>query len=267
MTYQEDKQVRMRRQNSKQAISLAMQGLWKEAVAVNAGLIENFPHDVEAYNRLGKAYSELGEYTEAKEAYAKAVEMDPYNVIAKRNLQRLSHFAGDAVDSQTLVEKIEPQHFIEEIGKARVVEVYELASPEIVAKVVAGDKVNLKIDRNKLVIETVYGQHLGQVNPLDGQRLVKLIEGGNTYIAAVVSSTANSISIIIREEYQHPSQAGHLSFPPRRIEEVQYYTGEKARRLDKEHDEELSEVHNHGESDLLADDLYEIEEDKLDSNA
>jgi len=54
MTYQEDKQVRMRRQNSKQAISLAMQGLWKEAVAVNAGLIENFPHDVEAYNRLGK---------------------------------------------------------------------------------------------------------------------------------------------------------------------------------------------------------------------
>ena len=266
MSNQEDKQVRIKQKSNKQAITLAMQGMWREAVTVNIGLIESFPHDNEAYNRLGKAYSELGEYTEAKEAYTKAIEMDPYNVIAKRNLQRLSYLAENTADPQTLVEKIEPQYFIEEIGKARVVDIYELPSPEIVAKIVAGDKVNLKIDGNKLVIETVYGKYLVQVNPQDGQHLVKLIEGGNTYIAAVVSSSAKSISIIIREEYQHPSQSDSLSFPPKRIEEDQYYTGEKTYRLDKEHEEELSSARNHEESDLIAD-SYEIEDDKLDSNA
>ena len=91
MTYQEEEQVRLRRQGSKQAIALAMQGRWREAVAVNKSLIENFPTDVDAYNRLGRAYMELGEYSQAREAYQRAVEIAPYNTIAKKNLHRLAH--------------------------------------------------------------------------------------------------------------------------------------------------------------------------------
>ena len=73
MTYQEEKQVRLRRQGSKQAIALAMQGRWREAVAVNQSVIKNFSNDVEAYNRLGKAHMELGEYSQAREAYSRAM--------------------------------------------------------------------------------------------------------------------------------------------------------------------------------------------------
>ena len=67
--------VRLRRQSSKQAIALAMQGRWREAVAVNKSLIESFPSDVDAYNRLGRAYMELGEYSQAREAYQQALEL------------------------------------------------------------------------------------------------------------------------------------------------------------------------------------------------
>ena len=59
MSYQEEEQVSLRRRGSKQAIALAMQGRWREAVAANKSLIESFPNDVDAYNRLGRAYMEL----------------------------------------------------------------------------------------------------------------------------------------------------------------------------------------------------------------
>jgi len=68
MTYQEEEQSRLRRQASKEAITLALQGQWKEAIAINLTLIEKFPSDVEALNRLGRAYMELGEYKEAEGA-------------------------------------------------------------------------------------------------------------------------------------------------------------------------------------------------------
>ncbi|MDP2916657.1 MAG: hypothetical protein Q8O16_01855, partial [Dehalococcoidia bacterium] len=60
MAYQEEKQVRIRRQIAKQAIATAMQSNWQESIALNKQIIGNFPNDVEAYNRLGKAYLEMG---------------------------------------------------------------------------------------------------------------------------------------------------------------------------------------------------------------
>jgi len=84
MTYQEEEQSRLRRQASKEAITLALQGQWKEAVAINLSLIEKFPSDVEALNRLGRAYMELGEYKDAEAAYRKTLAVDQYNGIAQK---------------------------------------------------------------------------------------------------------------------------------------------------------------------------------------
>ncbi len=148
MTYQEEGLARLKRQRSKQAIDLAMQGQWREAVAANKVIIESFPRDVDAYNRLGRAYMELGEYSQAREAYNRATELDPFNAIAKKNLQRLSYL-GEAVVSSEGSEgesrKVEPQQFIEEIGKAGVVNLYHLAPREIMARMVAGDVDLIKV--------------------------------------------------------------------------------------------------------------------------
>ncbi len=178
MSYQEEKHVRLRRQGSKHAIALAMQGRWREAVSVNKSLIESFPHDVDAYNRLGKAYMELGEYSQAREAYSRAVELDHYSAIAKRNLRRLSHLGVAVASSEVGSDKVEPQHFIEEIGKAGMVELYHLAPPEILVRTVAGDRAYLNIDGSSLVVENSRGEYLGQVEPRYGQRLIKLMGGG-----------------------------------------------------------------------------------------
>lgn len=241
MTYQEERLARIKRQRSKQAIDLAMQGRWREAVAANKVIVENFPRDVDAYNRLGRAYMELGEYSQAREAYSRAIELDSFNAIAKKNLQRLSYLGEAVVSSEGEYRKVEPQQFIEEIGKAGVVNLYHLAPKEIRARMVAGDKIYLKINISSLIVENSRGEYLGQVEPKHGQRLIKLMEGGNKYSATIVSSTEEAMTVIIREVYQDPSQAGRLSFPSKGMKELRPYVDERMFKLEPEYEEGVVE--------------------------
>jgi len=251
MTYnEEESQLRLRRQRTKQAIALAMQGRWREAIAANQEIIDSFPNDVEACNRLGRAYMELGIYSEAKEAYGRTLGIDPYNTIAKKNLQRLSHLGEAVVGSEEDSQHTEPQLFIEEVGKSGVVELRHLAPQEVLARMVAGDKVNLKIDSANLIAENSRGEYLGQVDPRHGQRLIRLMEGGNRYTAAIVSSAEDRVTVIIREVYQDASQAGQLSFPLKGLRAFRPYVGEKAVRGEMDYEE------------AFPDEPFEFEEDQ-----
>jgi tetratricopeptide (TPR) repeat protein len=237
MAQDEERLIRLKQQRSKEAIDLAMQGRWQEAVAINKEIIENFPNDVDTYNRLGRACMELGDYAQAREAYGRAAQLDPYNAIASRNLRRLNDLkVPTSLEVET--DKVEPHHFIEEIGKAGVVGLYDLAPKEIRAIMVNGDKVYLKAEGFSLIVENGRGEYLGRVEPKHAQRLARLILGGNQYTAAVVRSTADMMTIIIREVYQDPSQAGKLSFPPKGLDEVRPYVSDKIFKLETEEEEE-----------------------------
>jgi len=245
--HQEEEQVRQRRQNSKQAIALAMEGRWREAAAVNKSIIEDFPKDVDAYNRLGRAHMELGEYAQAKEAYQRAKELEPYNAIAEKNLRRLSHLKETAAAKGPPRERghpVEPRVFIEETGKAGVVNLHRLAPKEVLAEVVAGDSVNLRIDDSSLVVEGATSlEYLGRVEPRYSQRLIKLMNGGNRYAATVISSSESHLTIIIREVYQHPSQAGQLSFPAKGLSKLKPYFSPAQRQLYDENAAGEPELH------------------------
>jgi hypothetical protein len=221
MSYKDADNAKLKRQSGRQSIELAIEGKWQEAVDANKDIIENFPNDVNAYNRLGRAYTELGDYTQARAAYEKAIEIDAYNSIAKKNLSRLSRLGKTGAGHEG--HKIEPQQFIEEVGKAGVVNLSHVAPAEVLAKMVAGESVGLKVDGANLVVENDDGEYLGQVGSKTGQRLVKLMDGGNKYTVAVVSASEASVTVIIREVFQDPSQAGKFSFSPRESEGLRPY--------------------------------------------
>jgi tetratricopeptide (TPR) repeat protein len=227
MTFQEDKTGKMKRQTSKQAIALAMEGRWHESIEANLGIIEHFPNDAEAYNRLGKGYMEMGLYAKAKEAYEKALHLDQYNTIARKNLQRIARLGDHALAPQSNTDKAEPNLFIEEIGKAGVVNLYNITNNNRLAMLMAGDKVQLKPQETSLAVENVRGEYLGLVPSKIGLRLMKLMKGGNKYTAAVIAPNENSISIIIRETHQDPLQMDQVSFPGRKLEEIQPYASDR----------------------------------------
>jgi len=212
--YRDEDKAKLKRKRTKEAIMLAMQSRWEEAIVANLSIIEVFPTDVDAYNRLGKALTELGKYGEARKAYEEALTIAPCNAIARKNLERLAHIK-EAKPTPKDGHKVAHRLFIEETGKTGFARLHSLAPREVLAKLAAGDQVSLVVSGQNLVVETVTGEYLGQLDPRLAARLIKLMEGGNRYVAAIASQGDDEVTVMVREVYQHPSQAGRPSFPSR----------------------------------------------------
>jgi len=209
--YQEAEHVQARRRQSDTAIQLAMENRWEEAVTVNRAILGLFPNDIDSFNRLGKALMELGRYNEAKKAYKKALELDLTNQIAKKNLERLNVLAKTRVP-QAETTLVDPRLFIEEMGKTAVTNLQQV-SKDVLTKLNAGERVVVRPKGKGLLVETPGGELVGTVEAKLAHRLLKLLQGGNRYEAAITSVTRDECRIIIKESYQHPSQAGRPSFP------------------------------------------------------
>jgi len=221
-SYQEEEKAQLRQQLSKEAINLALQGRWEEAGAVNRDIIKRFPTDVEAYNRLGRALTELEDFDRAKKAYLKALKLAPENAIAKKNLARLTSLSEsmatlssnpqEASTRRAQARRVALDLFITEVGKAVVVNLHNVATGKVLAKMGFGDQVNLEARGQHLIVESEGGEYLGEVEPKQGLRLIKLMQGGNRYDAAVLNVEEDKVQVIIKEVYQHPSQVGRPSF-------------------------------------------------------
>ncbi len=219
---QEEEKAQLRQQLSKEAIDLALQGKWEEAEAVNRDIIKRFPTDVEAYNRLGRALTELGDFDRAKKAYFKALKLAPENTIAKKNLARLTSLSEsmatlssnpqEASTWRAQVRRVALDLFITEMGKAGVVNLHNVASGNVLAKMGFGDQVHLEARGQHLIVASEGGEYLGEVEPRQGLRLIKLMRGANRYAAAILNVEEDKVQVIIKEVYQHPSQVGRPSF-------------------------------------------------------
>jgi len=244
--YQLSEKAKMRRHRTNEAIALAMQSRWEEAVEVNQSIIDVFPDDADAYNRLGKALTQLGRYTEAKEAYSHTLEIDPNNGIAKKNVDRLMRLKEEEPGPLN-GKQVSSLLFIEETGKADVTDIHQLAPPETLAKMTAGDTVHLNPRGQVLTVESLDGQYIGEVEPKLGLRLIKLMEGGNKYAAAIASIGDGAGRVMIKEIFQHPSQAGRPSFPARAADGFRPYVKDSMLKYERDDDEESLEEDYPGE--------------------
>jgi hypothetical protein len=237
MTYQTEDKTRMKRQRTEQAIQFAMQSRWDEAITANRAIIAAFPGEADAHNRLGKALSETGKIKEAREAYQRALELEPGNAIARKNLDRLASARAKAEPDKA--QQVDTSLFIEEMGKTGVTTLQQI-NTKLLATLSAGDEVALRPDGSRLIVETMGGDYLSDIEPKLAVRLSRLIAGGNKYAAAVAGISENSVRVIIKETFQHPTQVGKLSFPAGKAGEVvRPYTKEHMVRADADEDEEV----------------------------
>ena len=212
MNLNTEEKARSRRDKAKEAIALALESRWEEALALNREIVEEFPRDVEAFNRLGKALSELGQYKQAEDAFRQTLEISPANMIARKNIKRLSHL-GDRDAQPKVGSKVAPQLFIEERGRTATVSLRNLPPGTAHLPMAPGDAVELRPSGSRTAVENVQGEYLGEIEPKLGLRLARLIQGGNRYAAAVTAVDEHSLVIMVKETYRHPSQYGTVSFP------------------------------------------------------
>jgi tetratricopeptide (TPR) repeat protein len=240
--------ARLKRQGAEQAIQLALESKWEEAATLNRTIVQAAPTDVDAWNRLGKALLELGRFREAFESYGRSLELDPVNQIAKRNLERLDGLKDQEVTRAPSVARVAQDLFIEEVGKTGVT-VLQVASTDLMPTLTAGDEVYLKPLDDAISVESADGDYLGQIEPKLGLRLLRLMEGGSQYAAAVKSLSEQDVELIIKETFRHPSQT-RPSFQPSSSESVRPYIRESLLRLgDDDDDDALEDDADHGDDE------------------
>src|SRR5690349_1991173 len=71
------------------AIKAALDHQWSTAIELNTEYLADSPDSIEATNRLARAYQESGQSQLSKQTYQKVLELDPYNAIARKNLDKL----------------------------------------------------------------------------------------------------------------------------------------------------------------------------------
>lgn len=233
-----EERTRLRKQMSDQAVKFAVNSRWQEAANLNRDYVRTFGDEAEAYNRLGKALTELGQISDAREAYGKALDLDPTNTIARRNLDRLAALKDTAAASAA-PSQLDTRLFVEETGTAAVAKL-QATNPEVSALLDAGDIVNLQVQGNAVNVLTVKGDYVGMVEPRIGLRLSKMMTAGNQYSAAMVTTTGE-LKVMLRETFKHPSMIDKVSFPTGRTSEIRAYTRKGLLRREEEEEFEFGD--------------------------
>ena len=202
---------KMKLERTRKAISRSSEGDWEGAVEVNKSILEDFPWDLEAYNRLGKAYMELQEAEKAIQAFKCSLIISPNGSIAKKNLARSKNLKTSLPNGTGDYSGLS-KTFIEETGKTEVTSLVDLSEQLEMSGLMVGHRVNLVPEGRGLKVFVGENEEVGRVEARIGSRLSKLIEGGNKYEANITKIDDNLVTLIIRETYRDPSQAKKPSF-------------------------------------------------------
>lgn len=201
---------------AEQARGKAVAGDWDTSVAINQEILKHASQDSSAANRLGKALDQLGRIEEAIEAYRSSSEMDPGNIIAQRNVERLE-LLRDREQPPAVTNNgskaIRASVFIEETGKTYVTELVRPTTGDSLARLSPASQVELRNEPEGFAVYDQFDNQLGVLEPIVSRTLRKLVEAGNEYEAFVVALSGRTVRIIIREVYRDPNVAAHLALP------------------------------------------------------
>jgi tetratricopeptide (TPR) repeat protein len=212
----QDERMRLKKRLLERAVELSTANQWEEAIATNRQLL-TLGEDAECFNRIGKAYLELGRFEESHAAYEESLRLNPSNVIARKNITRLSDLEslGGRGIREELRNYADPQLFIIETGKTALTTLTNVASRESSLRLVSGEQMELHYAEKTVSVVDGEGYTIGQLEPLLAKRLIDLHQygKGNRYSAAIANLDGNQIKVLIREIFQTPEHRNTVSFP------------------------------------------------------
>ena len=232
---------------AEQATAAALEADWPRAAELNQKLVEAAPDDVDARNRLGRAYIELGRLDEAKASFTEVLKIEPYNSIALRNQIRVTALQEHKTKPNVTTTRTQPRLFIEDMGKTGILRVINPAPQHVLAKYSPGAECELREQEGLLALHARDGELVGFLEPKVGRRLIDLLRTGNQYVAALVSTDPQNARVAIREIGQSPENASRISFPghhrPAETKERAYVRGTFFRYgAEEDAEEEVEEV-------------------------
>jgi len=203
---------------AQKAINHALSGEWEDAVKTNLEILEKNKTDIDALNRLARAYSELGQIKNARNTAKKVLKIDSSDPIAQKSLEKWKNLKeGESSHSHLS----RPDQFLEEPGKTKIIKLMHV-NKTVLSKVDAGDKVNINSHSHRISITTTEGKKIGRLPDDLSAHLKKLIKYGNEYEAIIKSLNKDGVTILIRETKRSKHLANIPSFSSEKIEYVSF---------------------------------------------
>jgi hypothetical protein len=180
-----------------QAIEAALNKEWETAISLNQAYLAECPAHIPTLNRLAKAYKEIGCIEEAITTYQTVINLDRYNVIAKKNLDILiknppvnhkKHNSG-----KTITE------FIKEPGKAKTFCLTRLGDPKIIANLTPGEIVYLIPKKHTFFLITETHEHVGALTDDTAFELKRQLLEGAQFEVIIKSASINGVVIFVKE--------------------------------------------------------------------
>jgi tetratricopeptide (TPR) repeat protein len=196
------------------AINEAINCNWDKAIELNLEIIKDEPENVQAKNRLAKAYCETGQFKLAKSVYEEVLKIDPYNGIATKNLKKVAAIKADSTVRTELTprRKLSTAVFLHEPGVTKMVNLIKIAEPSRLLTLSAGSIVYLVPKLKSIGVVDEYKHYLGVLPDDTAFLLLKLIKGGNEYEVIVKSVKQNAITVLIRETVRSKKFKNQPSF-------------------------------------------------------
>jgi len=263
-----------RKQLIEEARRASIEGRWEDSITINDTILERTSKDAEALNRKGRALLELRRLGAARDAYSDALKADPANMIARRNLQRLEMIyhrqdATPETEDAPLGEATPLPRgnvFVEEVGRTWVDELTNPLPVVRLSEISPGTRLDLTIADGRLFV-TDGDERLGEIEARVARRPVELIKGGNRFEVYALGISGQSLRVIIREVYRHPSQESNVAFP-RQIRATQELMRERELLFQREEgDFTFSEDDDDGDTESVEPEDEEVEQPDQDAAA
>ncbi len=210
------------------AAQAALSANWQEATKINEKILKANKDNVEALNRLARAMVCTGELARAQKLYKKVLEIDPYNIIARKNFDKISMSSPTSAKTngqKTPVHTVNVSNlFVSEPGKTKVINLLNLAPPSALAILNFGEQVSIKPKTHSVAITTTEGIYLGALPDDLAHKLIAFIAGGNEYEAYIKSVTSKSLTIFIREVLRSSRFTNQPSF---QASQISYFDSEE----------------------------------------
>lgn len=194
------------------AIQKALNNQWTDAIELNRQILLEIPNDISALNRLGQAYIQVKNFTDAKKTCLAVLELDKYNPIARKNLDKIKILEkNNCHQIHTNSQNIK---FIEEPGKSSVIPLVRICEKSILTILQPCLELELKI-RQQSISFYLDQKYIGRLPDDIAKRLIWLSKRDNKYTAYIksIDSTQNRITVFIKEIKQNTRNKNYQSFP------------------------------------------------------
>jgi tetratricopeptide (TPR) repeat protein len=180
---------------AQEAIDAALTGEWQQAIDLNSQILKILPDDIDALNRIARAYAENGNLAKAKETTNKVLKLDALNPIANRCFEKWKTFKNH---SNGTVSKISPDIFIENLAKTKAINLINLGGTENFLSLDCGDRLKLVGNSHRISVHLLDGSYVGRFPDDLSAKYIKLMKNGNSYDAVIKTTNKSQVKILVK---------------------------------------------------------------------